>query len=179
MHAHDHQHIPLHPNFTHGSTVLGHAVTLPPLDFRFAAEHELETDGQGPVFACEQPVVLYAPWSMNLAEYIRCVAAARGGAARRGLRVLCRRSSVPLTLYKLAEKGVHIDQVVQFVPEKLPLESFNRWILQAFAKQPPVSLSEFSAMKTPHGNCFEEVILLKVRSCASTLCAGNMCFFVD
>lgn len=67
-----------------------------------------------------------------------------------------------LQLHQLVQQNVTADRLVQFVPEKLPLETFNRWILAAFSKQPPTSLAEFSAMGSPRGNCFEELLLLKV-----------------
>ncbi len=154
--------------------MLGHAVTLPPLDFRYAAEHELETDGAGPDFSCaETPVIIYGAWTMNLAEYFRCGVCAVARARAAGADALpasgALPSSVPLTLHTLKEKGAHLDAatLVQFVPEKLPLEGFNRWMLQPFSPgREPTSLAEFSAMKTQHGNCFAEVILLKARGAA-------------
>lgn len=78
MHQHDAA-MTLHSDgrFSHGSTVLGHAVRLPRVHIRYAAEHEIFVGSDGPLFSCEQPVVMYSRWSMNFAEYFSCVPATR------------------------------------------------------------------------------------------------------
>ena len=144
-HLHDHADLVPHANFSHGSTVLGHSLSLSAPQFRYAASGELETDTSGPdCEECVLPIIIYAAWSMNLAEFFK---------------------GVPTALNRLQSAGA-LDSsasLVQFVPEKLPMEGFNRWILQAFSQHAPASLAEFSRLREDHtGDCYQDVVLLKV-----------------
>ena len=113
-------------NFTHTAGGFGHALPLQPPAFRLPAQHELaetDTDGDGVAddvaFSCTVPVVVYSSWSMNILEFEKTVPAALAD-MQKELHLMDDRVAIALA-----------------VPEKLPLESFNRFLLQPFTQSVP------------------------------------------
>ena len=138
-----------HPH-SHPSSVLGHQVNFPPVEARYAAQHEL--DAGPPSFdACRQPVVIFTPWAMNFAEsFIR----------------------VPTLLSKL--RGAWSGAVATVAtPLKLPADPFFGFYSAPFSDGRPTSFAELSALRvdgtdaanlTEHEACFEKVVLLKLNN---------------
>jgi len=130
QHDHNHHTIPKHANQTH--IVIGHELNFPPMHARYPAHSEAKKQHE----FVGTLLVIYSPWTMNLAETFNNVATA---------------------LYR--NKEVYKNYTIaMYTPESLPLEPFNIWMIKPFANKPPKSLSELSALNLKD-NCFERVIV--------------------